>query len=95
MPRIRFTNLFAERMGGVNTVDVLAASVDSALRALTDRHPTLIVVAGSSCTPWPDYVPRDEMSCPWRRTQFVPVLRSVPPPTTACMTMFSKSRKNS
>ena len=41
MPRIRFTNLFAERIGGVNSVDVPAATVESALRALTDRHPTL------------------------------------------------------
>ena len=41
MPRIRFTNLFAERIGGVNCVDVPAATVESALRALTDRHPTL------------------------------------------------------
>ena len=41
MPRIRFTNLFAERIGGVSTVDVPAATVESALRALTDRHPNL------------------------------------------------------
>ena len=41
MPRIRFTNLFAERIGGVNAVDVPAASVESALSALTDRHPDL------------------------------------------------------
>ena len=41
MPRIRFTNLFAERIGGVNTVDVPAATVELALRALTDRHPNL------------------------------------------------------
>jgi molybdopterin converting factor small subunit len=41
MPRIRFTNLFAERIGGASTVDVLAATVESSLRALTDRHPTL------------------------------------------------------
>jgi hypothetical protein len=41
MPRIRFTNLFAERIGGVNAVDVSAATVESALRALTDRHPPL------------------------------------------------------
>ena len=41
MPRIRFTNLFAERIGGVSSVDVLAATVESALRALTDKHPTL------------------------------------------------------
>ena len=42
MPRIRFTNLFAERIGGVSTVEVLAATVESALRALTDRHPNLM-----------------------------------------------------
>ena len=41
MPRIRFTNLFAERIGGINSVDVPAATVESALRALTDRHPNL------------------------------------------------------
>ena len=41
MPRIRFTNLFAERIGGVSSVDVPAATVESALRALTDRHPIL------------------------------------------------------
>jgi molybdopterin converting factor small subunit len=41
MPHIRFTNLFAERIGGINSVDVAAATVESALRALTDRHPTL------------------------------------------------------
>ena len=41
MPSIRFTNLFAERIGGVNTVEVPAATVESALRALTDRHPSL------------------------------------------------------
>jgi molybdopterin converting factor small subunit len=41
MPRIRFTNLFAERIGGISSVDVSAATVESALRALTERHPTL------------------------------------------------------
>jgi molybdopterin converting factor small subunit len=41
MPRIRFTNLFAERIGGVSSVDVSASTVASALRALTDRHPAL------------------------------------------------------
>jgi molybdopterin converting factor small subunit len=41
MPRIRFTNLFAERIGGANSVDVPAATVEAALRALTDRHPDL------------------------------------------------------
>ena len=41
MPRIRFTNLFAERIGGVGSVDVPAATVESALHALTDRYPDL------------------------------------------------------
>jgi len=41
MPRIRFTNLFAERIGGVSSLDVRATTVESALRELTDRHPTL------------------------------------------------------
>lgn len=41
MPRIRFTNLFAERIGGVSSVDVPGATVESSLQALTDRHPSL------------------------------------------------------
>jgi hypothetical protein len=41
MPRIRFTNLFAERIGGISAVEVPAATVEGALRALTDRHPNL------------------------------------------------------
>ena len=41
MPRIRFTNLFAERIGGVHSVDVAGATVESALHALTDQHPSL------------------------------------------------------
>ena len=41
MTRIRFTNLFAERIGGVNSVDVPGATVELSLRALTDRHPSL------------------------------------------------------
>jgi molybdopterin converting factor small subunit len=41
MPRIRFTNLFAERIGGVNSVEVQGATVESSLHALTDRHPDL------------------------------------------------------
>jgi molybdopterin converting factor small subunit len=41
MPHIRFTNLFAERIGGISSVDVSAVTVESALRALTDRHPDL------------------------------------------------------
>jgi hypothetical protein len=42
MPRIRFTNLFAERIGGVNSVDVQGSTVESSLRALTDQHPVLM-----------------------------------------------------
>ena len=42
MPRIRFTNLFAERIGGVSSVEVHAATVETALRALTDQHPSLM-----------------------------------------------------
>ena len=42
MPHIRFTNLFAERIGGVNSVDVSAATVESALCAFTDRRPSLM-----------------------------------------------------
>ncbi|HEU4692811.1 MAG TPA: MoaD/ThiS family protein [Vicinamibacterales bacterium] len=41
MPRIRFTNLFAERIGGVNSVDVQGATVELSLRALSDRYPNL------------------------------------------------------
>ena len=41
MPRIRFTNLFAERIGGVNSVEVQGATVESSLRALTEQHPAL------------------------------------------------------
>ena len=41
MPRIRFTTLFSERIGGVDSVDIPAATIASALRGLTDRHPEL------------------------------------------------------
>jgi hypothetical protein len=41
LPCIRFTNLFAERIGGVHSVDVQGATVESSLRALTDQHPIL------------------------------------------------------
>ena len=41
MPRLRFTNLFAERIGGVDSVDVQGTTVESSLRALTDLHPNL------------------------------------------------------
>ncbi|MBI2832902.1 MAG: MoaD/ThiS family protein [Acidobacteria bacterium] len=42
MVRIRFTTLFAERIGGISAVEVSAGTVESALRALTDRHPELV-----------------------------------------------------
>jgi hypothetical protein len=41
MPRIRFTNLFAERIGGVNSVEVPGSTVEASLRALTAQHPVL------------------------------------------------------
>jgi molybdopterin converting factor small subunit len=41
MPRIRFTNLFAERIGGVHSVDVPGSTVEASLRALTAQHPVL------------------------------------------------------
>ena len=41
MTRIRFHALFAERIGGIDTVEVEAATVLGALRALTERHPEL------------------------------------------------------
>ena len=41
MPRLRFTNLLAERIGGANAIDVAGATVESSLRALTVRHPEL------------------------------------------------------
>ena len=41
MPRIRFTNLFAERIGGISSVEVPGVTIESALRALTHRHPEL------------------------------------------------------
>lgn len=39
--RIRFTMLFAERIGGITSVEVTALSVEAALHALTARHPEL------------------------------------------------------
>jgi hypothetical protein len=41
MPRIRFTNLLAERIGGVHAVEVPGATVDASLHALTEQHPSL------------------------------------------------------
>jgi molybdopterin converting factor small subunit len=41
MTRIRFTSFFGERIGGIESVEVDASQVDSALRALTDRYPEL------------------------------------------------------
>ena len=38
---IRFTTLFAERIGGITSVDLPATTVRAALQALTDRHPEL------------------------------------------------------
>jgi molybdopterin converting factor small subunit len=39
MVRIRFTSLLADRIGGINSVEVAATSVRAALRALTDKYP--------------------------------------------------------
>ena len=39
--RVRLPALFADRIDGVSTVDVAATSVQSALRALTDKHRAL------------------------------------------------------
>ena len=39
--RVRLPALFADRIDGVDTVDVAAATVEDALRALTDRHAEL------------------------------------------------------
>jgi len=41
MTRIRLHALFAERIGGRQSVEVEASQVDTALRALTDRYPEL------------------------------------------------------
>jgi molybdopterin converting factor small subunit len=41
MVRIRFTGLLADRIGGINSVEVAAATVESALRALTGQYPKL------------------------------------------------------
>ena len=39
--RIRLTSVFAERIEGIDVVDVDAMTVESALRTLTGRHPEL------------------------------------------------------
>ncbi len=39
--RIRLTSVFAERIEGIDVVDVDATTVESALRTLTGRHPEL------------------------------------------------------
>ena len=39
--RVRLPALFADRIDGVDTVDVAATTVEDALRALTDRHAEL------------------------------------------------------
>ena len=52
--RIRLPALFADRIAGVNTVEVDAATVEGALRALTDRHAalaTLVWTAGGVLNP--------------------------------------------
>lgn len=41
MTRIRFTNLLAERIGGIHAAEVSAATVESALHMLTERYPEL------------------------------------------------------
>ncbi len=41
MVRVRFTTVFAERIGGFSSVDVPATTVASAVRALTARYPEL------------------------------------------------------
>ena len=41
MVRIRLTNFLAERIGGMTSVEISAATVGAALRALTDQYPEL------------------------------------------------------
>ena len=41
MVRVRFTTVFAERIGGISAVEVPATTVASALRSVTDRYPEL------------------------------------------------------
>lgn len=52
--RVRLPALFAERIDGVNTVEVAAATVEGALRALTDTHAALaplVWTAGGALNP--------------------------------------------
>jgi len=42
MVRIRFTSLFAERIGGISSVEVAATTVGAALHALTELYPELL-----------------------------------------------------
>ena len=46
--RVRLPALFADRIDGVDTVDVAAATVEDALRALTDRHAELTALVWTS-----------------------------------------------
>ena len=41
MVRIRLTTVFAERIGGISSVELDAATVEYALRTLTCLHPAL------------------------------------------------------
>ena len=52
--RVRLPALFADRIDGVDTVEVEATTVEEALRALTDRHAelaTLVWRAGGALNP--------------------------------------------
>jgi molybdopterin converting factor small subunit len=52
--RVRLPALFADRIDGVHTVEVAAATVEDALRALTDTHAalaTLVWTAGGALNP--------------------------------------------
>jgi molybdopterin converting factor small subunit len=52
--RVRFPALFADRIGGVSTVEVPATTVDGALRAVTERYGelrALILAANGAINP--------------------------------------------
>ena len=52
--RVRLPALFADRIDGVDTVEVAATTVEGALRALTDTHAalaTLVWTAGGALNP--------------------------------------------
>ncbi len=52
--RVRLPALFADRIDGIDTVEVEATTVETALRALTDRHRelvTLVWAAGGGLNP--------------------------------------------